>query len=360
MAVVTNADGSRYYTWPSPDRKTTQRFWSVTTILDAVAKQNVLVPWAVRMTAEFALDNIGLLLEILNRAVVVWKTPLSMEEIERYAVDGTLDPEQMQRLIELHQEMEVDDPEGYEARWDECYALLEGARKRYTNRAALKGSDVHDAIEAYHLGKPWPPVPRRAQAAYEQLVKIFRIHKPTIEVSEASVYNREKRYAGRFDAIGVWPTLGEVKWPEKHPLAGQLIWPGPWKAEEGPRLLVDVKTGKGGKKGAYPEAALQMSAYARAEFIAGPEGSEFSMPEVDGAAVLHVTDEKAEIIPVDIGDGVFMHFLWYRECFRWMEEVSKGVIGKPIPVHEVPEEPEAPEEAAGLASEPSEGEKVAV
>lgn len=91
-------------------------------------------------------------------------------------------------------------------------------------------------------------------------------------------------------------------------------------------LLLDHKTGSG----VYPEVALQLAAYRHAQFMEAPDGSEHPVPEVDGGAVLHLRPDGYELVPVVCDEQVFSHFLWFREGFRWIEDVSKDVIGDPI------------------------------
>lgn len=190
-------------------------------------------------------------------------------------------------------------------RGDEAIALLKAAPYAQRDRAANLGTSVHAAVEAYVLGQPQPDWPEdiapRMQAFEEFLVD----YEPTYEMTEASVYNRAESYAGTLDAI---LTLG------RGPHAGRSF-------------ILDVKTGKG----VYPEVALQLAAYRRAEFIGLPDGGEAPMPEVDGACCLHIPETGGyELVDVDTGPEVFKSFLYAREVFRWQEVDSKSVLLGPI------------------------------
>jgi hypothetical protein len=128
--------------------------------------------------------------------------------------------------------------------------------------------------------------------------RFLNTYEPTFEVgmAEASVFNRAQRYAGTLDALG---------------------------SIDGRRLLFDWKSGKS----VYPEVALQLAAYRHAEFIGMPDGSEFPMPAVDGAVVLHLPpDGNAVLQEVDCGDEVFTMFQFVREVYRWSQVVSKNVL----------------------------------
>jgi hypothetical protein len=129
---------------------------------------------------------------------------------------------------------------------------------------------------------------------------------PEFLVSEATVFNRTEHYAGTLDAIAKIRASGTTL-----ESAGQER-----------TFLIDFKTGKG----VYPESALQLAAYRFAEFICAPDGSEQPIPEIEGGAVLHLTDEGYELIEVVCDEAVFKTFLYVRECFRWQEEQSKTVL----------------------------------
>lgn len=144
-----HSDGSkRFYTWRN------ERYWSVTTILQAVPKY-ALVPWTAKSVAEYACDNV----------------------------------EVVQTLLEAgDREAAVD--------------LLKRATDRYRDKKAELGSAVHLAAEAYALGKPQPPWPLEIRAHMENFAAFLNEYRPKILMAEASVYNRTERYAGTLDLIG--------------------------------------------------------------------------------------------------------------------------------------------------------------
>lgn len=311
--------GGRWYTWPEPDGSGTGRYLRVTTIIDLGVPKQALIGWAARETAFCAVDKQKTLYAMLND----YPDGLQGAELEEAKAKSR------QAAIDF----------------------LTGARFRTSTRASIKGSHVHEAIEAYKLGRPYPGVPEAAKPWYDAFLRMLDQHKPIFLQTEARVFNRERRYAGTLDTIGVWPSLAEATKPD-----GSPAFPKPWKDERGPVLLGDYKTGKGPQKGGvWPESALQESAYANAEFIAGPEGSEFPMPELDGAIIIHLQPGWYELVQVDIGEDVFRAFLYAYEIARWQELTSKNAVGPTLHSETFEdskiEEPQPP--AAAPAPEPA-------
>lgn len=254
---TTAKSGQRFYSWRG------ERYWSVTTILGGGIPKPALLPWGIKMVAEGAAD-------------------LAQE---------------LPALVAKDREAAV--------------KMLKSLPYAHRDRAADLGSYVHDAVESYVLGKPFPDWPDTVAPRMGHFVRFLDQHQPVYEATEASVYNRTQRYAGTLDAIA---TIG------------------------GRRVLLDLKTGKG----VYPEVGLQLAAYRHAEFIGLPDGSEEDMRPVDDCACLHLTDDGYQLVEVDAGRDVFTFFLYAREVFRWQEERSKSVLLGDYP---------ATLESAGMAAE---------
>jgi hypothetical protein len=240
----TGRDGRRFYEWRN------EKYWSVTTIIGGGLPKPALINWAKKYTAEYAYDNLKILAEM-------------QEAGDR---DGAVD-------------------------W------LKNASFRDRDRKAELGSEVHQAIEAYMLGKPFPKWSKEAAPRMEQFELFLAEHEPTYLAAEAPIFNRTQKYAGTLDAIVHLPKLAQIH-------------------------LQDVKTGKG----VYPDAALQLAAYRFAEFIGQADGDEVPMSKVDGCSILHLTDDKWDLIPVKADEEVFNFFLYVREVYRWSLETSKGVL----------------------------------
>lgn len=278
--ATTSRSGSRFYTWGRGER-----YWSVTTILGALPK-DALKWWAARMVAEFAFDR--------SRT---WFTMSREEAVE----------------------------------W------LKREPLRYTAGRADLGTAIHRAIDAYATGRPLPgDFVDEEREAVGHFLDFVEVLKPRWVMSEAQVYNRTQRYAGTLDAIV------EIELDLLVALAHgnrDLI---PWEPRKGRStvtLLLDTKTGGSVEegKGVYPEVALQLAAYGRAEFVGAPNGMELDLPALDGAAVLHVNRSGWRLVPVDaLRPEVFQAFLFVREVFRWREVLSKEVLGTPLePVREL-------------------------
>ena len=159
------------------------------------------------------------------------------------------------------------------------------------DQAAELGTAVHAAIEADAAGRPRPELPDQAGpllAAYERFTAD---HRPAWLASEATVFSRRYGYAGTLDAIAA--------------LAGR---PG--------LVLLDVKTGRG----VYPEAALQLAAYAHADFAGQLDGTETPLPEVEGGAVLHLRP---------VGRAVLEAFLAALAVFRWTTDLAPNILPTP-------------------------------
>lgn len=278
----------RLYEWRAPGLPMDQepeRFWSVTTIIKGGLPAPALMAWGMKSVAEFAVANYRQLAAMVG----------SSYRFERDA-EG--------RIVGV-----LDDPDAVVSAID----WLKGSPYRERERKADAGTAIHAHAEAYALGKPMPePHPGIADqvASFHRFLEHYQPapvkHEGGFWMAEASVYNRTEAYAGTLDAIMDIPRLG--------------------------RVLIDYKSAKG----VYAETAMQLAAYRFAEFIGLPDGTEWPMPAVDGCAVLHLHPEAGPdgyaLVPVIADEQVFTAFKYAREVFRWAEETSKGVIGKPIPV----------------------------
>lgn len=178
--------------------------------------------------------------------------------------------------------------------------LLKRAPWRQRDKAADLGTLIHEAIDNWAAGRTdaveTADLPDQAVKTLAQFVNFLECCEPEFLHTEATVYNRSQRYAGTFDGI--------VK------LRGQT-------------LIIDHKTGSG----VYPEMAMQLAAYANAEFVGLPTGEEAPMPTVEGGAILHLRPDKWQLVPVRIDDDVYRSFLYVREVYRFQNDISKSVVG---------------------------------
>lgn len=187
---------------------------------------------------------------------------------------------------------------------ESAVALLKAVPNNTRDAAANLGKDIHAAAEAHILGTPMPEWPEAIAPALKAFERWLAVFEPQYQATEASVFSRQYGYAGTADA---WFTL------TKGPLAGKP-------------LIVDYKSGRQ----VYSEVALQLSAYSRCDFLAGPDRSELPLPPTEGGAVLHVRPDGCVLREVDISDRVFTFFRYVQQVYRWAKEASLDVIGEPV------------------------------
>lgn len=201
-------------------------------------------------------------------------------------------------------------------------------RPRGYRSAAELGTAVHEACEQYALTGLRPDVDDEVAPFLDRFDEWAQTWQPQYEAAEAAVYNQTYGYAGTLDAIVV---------------------------VDGQRVLLDYKTSRksldsqGKPTGPYPEAALQLAAYRHAELMATWRARRYEkfrrryyllnddeeeigvpMPTLDGAVILHITPEHADLYPVRADDAVFEKFLYCIEVFDWVQDLAKTVIGKPL------------------------------
>lgn len=274
---ATTTNRGRFYTWRD------ENYWSVTTIISGGVPKPALINWAKKFTAEYACDNY----------------------------------EKLGALL-------APDADGYVDRGG-AVDWLKDASFRDRDRKADLGTRLHEAIEAYTLGKPFPKWTIDIEWRMKAFERFLARYEPDYDMgmAEATVFSRTQKYAGTLDAVFE-------------------IGRGPHK---GRRVLNDYKSSQ---RGIFPEVALQLSAYRRADFVAGPDWSELPMPEVDTATALWLPDNAdAELYEVSTDDAVFRSFLYVREVYRWQLELSKKAILGPVK-SEPPEA--APAEQQALAN----------
>ena len=198
---------------------------------------------------------------------------------------------------------------------DEIVRQLKGAPWRKRDAAAAGGTARHETLEAmaYHRSLP-DDAPGR-----EQLEQWRGAYRPVILESEAQVVNCSEGYAGSLDLIA------EVY---------------------GRRLIVDLKTsrkfdGSGRPKNVDRDWCLQLAAYRFAEFIFDDD-ERWTMPEVEGAAVLWVPSDAPEqwaFIELPAGGAEYRAFLAAKATHDDYRRHEKLALGEMIL-------PQAPMEAA--------------
>jgi hypothetical protein len=178
---------------------------------------------------------------------------------------------------------------------DGAVSMLTKAATVIRDKAANAGSEIHQLAEAIVKGQD-VEVPEDLApyvAAYRTWVAEFE---PEFIAAEEMVYSHHG-YAGTFDAI--------VR------IAGE-VW------------MLDYKTAKG----VYPETALQLAAYAAADFIGRPgDPNRYAIPAIDQYGVVHIRPEGAELVPYDC-TGAFEAFLAFKRGAEWRQR--EGIVGQPV------------------------------
>lgn len=207
----------------------------------------------------------------------------------------------------------------------EAHWWLKGAADRVRDEAADRGSAIHDAIEARILGAPHPEPPIDQlpyMAAFERFCRRWR---PRWEATEMVLANYTDGWAGRGDVL-MWLVLPDVG-------PAPVLVAGDWKSGSKP----------------HPEAALQLSAYVRAEVGFLRDGTQVTPPKVEHAVVVHLRPEKYAggyaVKRVDVSDETYGYFLnAQRTAEGWVRGHSKTVLQRAYP--EPPEPIASAEEVA--------------
>jgi hypothetical protein len=172
--------------------------------------------------------------------------------------------------------------------------LLKGTPYAEKDTAAKLGTRIHELAEAHELGQGLPDdLLDDEKAMVENYLAWREDWKPVFEATEATVRNYTVGYAGTCDGLIRFPDF-EDRLPGLYAL--------------------DYKTGK---TGPYPEWALQVGgAYAHAETLVLPDGTDIPMPRVDGAIALRIRPDRYA-----------MHLLrsdeLVRDTFRHMVAVAR-------------------------------------
>lgn len=256
------------------------KLWSVTTLIkQGLGTAEPLVNWAVTATAGAAYD--------------------------RYKI--------------LRQFIEDEDRDGA-VKW------LADQRWQKAGKAMARGTELHKAAEKLALGQP-PEVEDHIVPYLDQYRRFLEEYQPTFLMAEAPVYNPTLGYAGTLDGVVVLdgePLVADIKTTE-------------W----GPDALTPA--GKPKMRPPYPEVALQLVAYRRAELVGllserrEAQGGRYylfdheqqhePMPETAGAVCVVVSPFDYTVTLVRTDELVWRSWRHVIACARWQVETSRQVIG---------------------------------
>ena len=141
--------GSRFYVEPTTGEKVP----GVTSILNGLPKP-FLKPWGEKMAAEYAVDNLGPIVQLVINGQ------------RKAAVD-----------------------------------MIKGASRRYTTERADIGTEAHELFERMGNGEDIGRVHTDFEGYVEQFQKFMDDFKPEFLMQEVTIWSNKHRYAGSFDAI---------------------------------------------------------------------------------------------------------------------------------------------------------------
>src|SRR5690606_14305224 len=132
--------------------------------------------------------------------------------------------------------------------------------------------------------------------------------------------------------------LEQNVWSETHGYAGSFDFMARLKDPDTGERGLYIGDWKTTRSGVHAEVALQMTAYANADYIITPEGEKLDIPELDGAVVVHVRPEGGQIVPARLDDSLFQLSLGLCEIWEWGRGTSRAVLGRGGPVESLAEE----------------------
>lgn len=259
------------------------RLWSVTTLLKlGLGTSDALVNWAVKTTAEYAVDQ-----------QPAWAPLASADR-------------------------------------DAAVKVLTDARWQTTKKAAARGTDIHKAAEQLALGVT-PEIHDDVLPYVDQYRRFLDQFQPRFLMSEAPVYNPTHGYAGTCDGImevGGRTLLFDLKTTAHGPDSGKSRPPFgevalqlcAYSRAEQVGLLSEMRYA-GGKR----------------YYMYDPDAQHEPLPKVDGALCIVISPYDLMAVPVRVDDEVWRSFRHVMEAARWQVATSRNVFGPPItqPVKEV-------------------------
>lgn len=207
--------------------------------------------------------------------------------------------------------------------WDELLAMRPSERHKalhyaYRNdrdKAGRRGTEVHRLAERL-VAFEEVAKPEELAGHIDSYLGFLDAMDPEPVAVELVVVNRTLRYCGTADLVC---DLGEVT-------AEEVIPPCRW--------LLDLKTSR---SGIWPETALQLTGYSRAESYLDPEtGEERPMDslKIDRCGAVHITADGWELRPVDTGEDVWEHFQRLRWLYDRLPEMRAWIgpaVAVPMP-----------------------------
>lgn len=270
----TNRDGDRWYIHPT----TGERFISVTTVLGNIAKYG-LQQWAANLAANAAFDR----LPLLNRA----SRNQSCNATKTDNACGTCRACVTYWLADQHNQVR--------------------------DAAADLGIKLHDVAENDTLFGEGAHIDDDVKPFVDQYRRWRDHFQPEFHASEMTVISRKWGYAGTLDTV-----FSIAKMPEKLAHLSGLPCCADWKTSK----TIDLLKG------------WQVIAYANADVVLMPDGTELPMPEIKGGLIVHIRPERVQMREVYLTDTNFQYFI---HLLRVVEGLSAGlntVLSRPVTLKE--------------------------
>lgn len=264
--------------------------WSVTTIIGGALPKPALPYWAARSTAEYVTESLSPVLALSEELARASRRSPKM--IASLAAHFTGDS-----IAGMLADAGSESPTHAKSK-SAAIDRLKGAPWRYTKSRIDVGQEVHRRLEYLLKGQPLPPIEDPEIEEYMHgAEQFFKDHQPEVLASELAVYNVEQSYAGQADGI--------------------------LRLQTGETVVFDFKTGKD----IYPEVCLQVAAYRRATEMHRPDGTTEPMTPTDGGVAIHLQPNSYRVVPLRTDDEAFTSFLYAREVYRWVNDLSSGAVG---------------------------------
>ncbi|MEV2239460.1 hypothetical protein [Micromonospora sp. NPDC049891] len=275
---LTNPDtGHRWYIHPV----TGERFISVTTVLSHIAKFG-LTDWAAGLAARAAFDN----LPMLNRAS---RHPLCNSTRTDDACGNCRD----------------------------CVTFwLADRHNQERDAAAERGTKLHDAAEHTVLHGPGVHVDDDAKPLVDQWNRWYERYRPEFLATEITVISRKWGFGGTLDAI--------LRFTAQSRLPKQLAH------LTGLPLVDDYKA----SRSVYLTNGWQVVAYANADAVLLPDGTEQPMPEVKGGLIVHIRPERVQMREVHLSDANFAYFVHMCRVVEGLAAPLNSVLSRPVTMKE--------------------------
>ena len=253
----TGAGYSRFYHFEG------EKYLSVTSIISNGVPKPFLVPWAAKLTAETAVEE----LELLNQLV-------------------------------------ANDPQG-------AVDWLKKAKDRKVDKAASAGTELHEVVERLALGEDIT-VHEEDPSVRDRLVGLMQfveVAEPEFIAAEVTAFNQKHHYAGTIDVVlaSSHPKLQDYYETDKV------------------ELIVDVKSAKGVyAENGLQMSAYQHSEFWVVDDKQFDFNSHYT---IQGGAVLQLRPQSWNLVPLDTGRDMFRAFIRAAGVAHYSLNLRDNAVG---------------------------------